>query len=111
METVGESLLTDEQWGNEVLLPHRPFATNQLEHGQYRMSRDQALMMRYIQHSPHALLGSIVIDCDHPDAAMRASRNRRIIRRRAGSRSLPPGGRTWVGGWAIIESAVPTRRG
>ncbi|MGW5289746.1 replication initiation protein [Rhodococcus pyridinivorans] len=72
METAGESLLTDEQWGNEVLLPHRPFATNQLEHGQYRMSRDQALMMRYIQHSPHALLGSIVIDCDHPDAAMRA---------------------------------------
>lgn len=72
MDTVGESLLSDEQWGSEVLLPHRPFATNHLEHGQYRMSRDQALMMRYVQHSPHALLGSIVIDCDHPDAAMRA---------------------------------------
>jgi hypothetical protein len=28
--------------------------------------------MRYVEHSPHALLGSIVIDCDHPDAAMRA---------------------------------------
>lgn len=108
MDTAKALLLSDEQWGSEVLLPHRPFATNQLEHGQYRMSRDEALTMRYIQHSPHALLGSIVIDCDHPDAALRRSKSRRIIRRRAGSPSRLPGGRTWAGGSATIASAAPT---
>ncbi len=66
------SVLTSEQWGRDVLLPHRPHATNHLDRGQYRCSRDDALTMRYIEHSPHALLGSIVIDCDHPDAALRA---------------------------------------
>lgn len=65
-------ILTPQQWGEDVLLPHRPFATNDLQRGQYRMSRDDALAMRYVEHSPHALLGSIVIDCDHVDAAMRA---------------------------------------
>lgn len=24
------------------------------------------------KHSPHALIGALVVDCDHPDAAMRA---------------------------------------
>ncbi|WP_139277915.1 replication initiation protein [Rhodococcus marinonascens] len=66
------SVLTDELWGREVLLPHRPYATNYLDQGQYRRSRGEALEMRYIEHSPHALIGSIVVDCDHPDAAMRA---------------------------------------
>ncbi|WP_072691686.1 replication initiation protein [Rhodococcus marinonascens] len=66
------TVLTGEAWSTDVLLPHRPYATNALARGQYRMSRDDALTMRYIEHSPHALLGSIVIDCDHPDAAMRA---------------------------------------
>lgn len=65
-------VLSDMQWANDVLLPHRPYATNYLERGQYRMSRDDALAMRYVEHSPHALLGSIVIDCDHADAALRA---------------------------------------
>lgn len=72
MDTAGAQLLSDVQWADEVLLPHRPYATNHLARGQYRMSRDDALTMRYIQHSPHALLGSIVVDCDHPDAALRA---------------------------------------
>lgn len=76
--------LTSEQWGRDVLLPHRPHATNHLDRGQYRRSRDDALTMRYIEHSPHALLGSIVIDCDHPDAALRASRATSTIRRRTG---------------------------
>lgn len=65
-------LLDNDQWALDVLLPHRPYATDALEQGQFRMSRDDALAMRYIEHSPHALLGSIVIDCDHPDAALRA---------------------------------------
>src|SRR3546814_6928098 len=72
MDTSGALLLNDTQWADEVLLPHRPYATNYLERGQYRMHRDDALTMRYVEHSPHALLGSIVIDCDPPDAAMRA---------------------------------------
>ncbi|PBC35040.1 replication protein RepA [Rhodococcus sp. ACS1] len=55
-----------------MLLPYRPYATNDYTTGQRRRSRDDALLMKYIQHSPHALIGSIVIDCDHPDAAMRA---------------------------------------
>ena len=65
-------LMSDGQWALDVFLPHRPHATNYLDQGQYRMSREDALTMRYVEHSPHALLGSIVIDCDHPDAAMRA---------------------------------------
>jgi hypothetical protein len=72
MESASRGVLSDRQWADAVLLPHRPFATNDLQHGQYRMSRDDALAMRYVEHSPHALLGSIVIDCDHVDAAMRA---------------------------------------
>ncbi|CAG7642839.1 replication initiation protein [Rhodococcus opacus] len=72
MESSGAELLTDDRWAADVLLPHRPYATNHLDRGQYRMSRDDALAMRYVEHSPHALLGSIVIDCDHPDAAIRA---------------------------------------
>ena len=72
MESAGAGLLTADQWALDVLLPHRPYATNNPQHGQYRMSRDDALAMRYVEHSPHALLGSIVIDCDHPDAALRA---------------------------------------
>lgn len=70
--TFPDGVLTDELWGQAVLLPHRPHATNSFEDGQYRQSRKDALTMRYIEHNPHALLGSIVIDCDHPDAAMRA---------------------------------------
>ncbi|WP_342339020.1 MULTISPECIES: replication initiation protein [unclassified Rhodococcus (in: high G+C Gram-positive bacteria)] len=72
MESSGGALLTDALWADDVLLPHRPYATNYLDRGQYRMSRSDALAMRYIEHSPHALLGSIVVDCDHPDAALRA---------------------------------------
>ena len=72
MDFSGAALLSNEQWADDVLLPYRPYATNRLEHGQYRRSRAEALEMRYIQHSPHALLGSIVIDCDDPDAAMHA---------------------------------------
>ncbi len=72
MGNPGQVLMDDGQWALDVFLPHRPHATNYLDQGQYRMSREDALTMRYVEHSPHALLGSIVIDCDHPDAAMRA---------------------------------------
>jgi hypothetical protein len=64
--------MTDGQWAMDVLLPYKPYATNYLPDGQHRMAREEALEMRYIEHSPHALLGSIVIDCDHPDTALRA---------------------------------------
>ncbi len=72
MDSPALVLMDDGQWALDVLLPRRPHATNHLAEGQYRHSRDEALTMRYIEHSPHALLGSIVIDCDHPDAALRA---------------------------------------
>jgi len=72
MGNPGQVLMSDGQWALDVFLPHRPHATNYLDRGQYRMSREDALTMRYVEHSPHALLGSIVVDCDHPDAAMRA---------------------------------------
>jgi len=65
-------LMSDGQWALDVLLPQRPHATDDLASGQYRMSRENALLMRYVEHSPHALLGAIVIDCDHTDAAIRA---------------------------------------
>lgn len=66
------AVLTPEQWQTDVLLPYRPHATDDYRTGQYRHSRERALTMRYIEHSPHALLGSIVVDCDHEDAALRA---------------------------------------
>ncbi|WP_068044184.1 hypothetical protein [Nocardia speluncae] len=62
----------DAQWADEVLLPHKPSATNDLHDGQRPMHRENALTMRYIEHSPYVLLGSIVIDCDHVDTALRA---------------------------------------
>jgi len=70
--TSGQILMTDGQWALDVLLPYRPHATNRLQDGQYRRAREEALEMRYIEHSPHALLGAIVVDCDHPDTALRA---------------------------------------
>jgi hypothetical protein len=70
--TDGMTLMSDGQWAIDVLLPHRPHATDDLSAGQRRMSRESALLMRYIEHSPHALLGAVVVDCDHPDAAIRA---------------------------------------
>jgi len=72
MGNPGQVLMDDGQWALDVLLPRRPHATNHLAEGQYRHNRDEALAMRYIEHSPHALLGSLVVDCDHADAAMRA---------------------------------------
>ena len=71
-DTAGAPLLSDEQGAADVLLPHRPCATDHLERGRYRMSGDDALTRRYLEHCPHALLGSIVTGCDHPDAALRA---------------------------------------
>lgn len=65
-------VLTGERWAGDVLMPYRPYATDKLSDGQRRRTRERALTMRYIEHSPHALLGSIVIDCDHEDAAIRA---------------------------------------
>ena len=62
MDTSGARLLNDTQWADEVLLPHRPYATNYLDRGQYRMNRDDALTMRYVEPPPLALLGSIGID-------------------------------------------------
>lgn len=66
------AVMTGKQWADDVLLPYKPNATNWLQDGQRPMHREHALTMRYIEHSPYALVGSIVIDCDHVDTALRA---------------------------------------
>lgn len=51
MTSVGQVLMSDGQWALDVLLPRRPFATDNLAAGQYRRSRTAALEMRYVEHS------------------------------------------------------------
>jgi hypothetical protein len=50
-----------------------PSATDNLAKGTWRQPREQALMRRYIQANPSALLTAIVIDIDHEDALYRAA--------------------------------------
>lgn len=66
----------DEQrwaaWWDQVWLPLRPYATDDLSTGLRRASRATALQRRYIEANPHALSNLLVIDIDHADATMRA---------------------------------------
>jgi hypothetical protein len=50
-----------------------PSATDNLAKGTWRQPREQALMRRYIQANPTALLTAIVVDIDHEDALYRAA--------------------------------------
>lgn len=61
----------DEQW-EQVWLPRWPLASDDLAAGIYRMARPSALGVRYIEVNPQAISNLLVVDCDHPDAAMRA---------------------------------------
>lgn len=61
----------EQQW-----LPLRPLASDDLRNGIYRMSRDSALGLRYIEANPHAISNLLVIDIDHEDAVLRAQWNR-----------------------------------
>ncbi|MFZ2530014.1 MAG: replication initiation protein [Rhodococcus sp. (in: high G+C Gram-positive bacteria)] len=56
----------------QLWLPLWPLATDDLLHGVYRMPRPDALERRYIEANPQALSNLLVVDVDHPDAALRA---------------------------------------
>ena len=56
----------------QLWLPLRPLASDNLLHGIYRMSRHDALGKRFIEVNPRALSNLLVVDIDHADAALRA---------------------------------------
>lgn len=53
-------------------MPRWPLATDDFLEGVYRQSRTSALERRYIETNPQALTNLLVVDIDHPDAALRA---------------------------------------
>lgn len=56
----------------QLWLPLWPLASDDLLEGVYRMSRGAALGRRYIETNPDAMSNLLVVDIDHPDAALRA---------------------------------------
>lgn len=62
-----EQQVWEQQW-----LPLWPLASDDLRHGIYRMNRESALGLRYIEVNPHAISNLLVVDIDHADAALRA---------------------------------------
>lgn len=59
------------EW-EQLWLPLRPLASDDLRAGIYRQSRPSALTRRYIEANPRALSNLLVVDIDHEDALMRA---------------------------------------
>jgi len=57
---------------DQLWLPLWPLASDDLLAGVYRQSRASALGRRYIEANPTALANLLVVDVDHPDAALRA---------------------------------------
>ncbi|MDH6171024.1 hypothetical protein M2284_005331 [Rhodococcus sp. LBL1] len=62
---------TSGAW-EQLWLPLFPLATDDFLDGVYRMRRSDALDRRYIESNPQALSNLLVVDVDHPDAALRA---------------------------------------
>ncbi len=62
-----EQQVWEQQW-----LPLWPLASDDLRQGIYRMSRESALGLRYIEANPHAVSNLLVVDIDHADAGLRA---------------------------------------
>jgi hypothetical protein len=56
----------------QIWLPLRPYATNQLEAGIRREQRPVAMTRRYVEANPTALSNLLVVDVDHTDAVLRA---------------------------------------
>ncbi len=56
----------------QLWLPLWPLASDDLLTGVYRQSRTSALGRRYIEANPSALANLLVVDIDHPDAALRS---------------------------------------
>lgn len=55
----------------QVWLPQRPLATDDLLLGIYRTTRPDALQRRYIETNPEAISNLLVVDIDHQDALLR----------------------------------------
>lgn len=64
-------MIETREW-EQLWLPVRPLASDDLRAGIYRQSRPSALTRRYIEANPHALSNLLVVDIDHEDAALRA---------------------------------------
>ena len=67
-----EQSVWEQQW-----LPLWPLASDDLRQGIYRMSRESALGLRYIEANPQAVSNLLVVDIDHDDARLRAVWDRR----------------------------------
>lgn len=61
----------DADW-EQLWLPRRPLASDDLQAGIYRESRPKALTRRYIEANPRAMSNLLVVDIDHDDARLRA---------------------------------------
>jgi hypothetical protein len=69
---MGQVALLDAQQWEARWLPRWPLASDDLAMGSYRMRRDRALGMTYLEHSPSALQTMLVVDVDHHDTLLRA---------------------------------------
>lgn len=59
------------EW-EQMWLPIWPYAADDYARGIYRMARGEALQRRYVQANPDVVSNLLVVDVDHPDAALRA---------------------------------------
>jgi hypothetical protein len=64
--------VTVETDWDQLWLPLWPLAADDFASGVYRMARGEALTKRHIEANPAALSNLLVVDIDHPDAALRA---------------------------------------
>lgn len=76
-------MIETREW-EQLWLPLRPLASDDLRAGIYRQSRPSALTRRYIEANPHALSNLLVVDIDHEDALMRALWDRSPRKERPG---------------------------
>lgn len=66
-----ETSTPSSDW-EQLWLPLRPLASDDLRAGIYRHTRPQALGKRYIETNPRAMSNLLVVDIDHEDALLRA---------------------------------------
>lgn len=60
------------EWWGDTWLPRYPLASDDLRDGIFRVSRENALGLRYIEANPHAFSNLLVVDIDHNDSTLRA---------------------------------------
>ena len=62
-------MIATREW-EQLWLPVRPLASDDLRAGIYHQSRPSALTRRYIEANPHALSNLLGVDIDHEDVLM-----------------------------------------